>query len=271
MRFFMELAYRGAPFHGWQVQPHQVSVQSTLEQALSTLLRSTTALTGAGRTDAGVNARHMVAHFDVAAPGEAPDVNMSGAKPGKAPDVCSPTFIRSLNSLIGRDIAVYSISPVADDAHARFDACARTYRYFVETRKNPFVGALAWQAPPRLDFDAMNEAAALLTTLTDFTSFAKLHSDARTNICRLDSARWVQTGAHSWYFEITADRFLRNMVRAVVGTLVDVGRGKMRPQDILAVAGEKDRCAAGTSMPAEALFLWRVDYPKEIFTSAMES
>lgn len=252
MRWFLELAYRGAPFHGWQVQPGQVTVQGQIEQALSTLLRNTTPITGAGRTDTGVNARHMVAHLD------APD----------GVDISAKSFLRGLNSLCGPDIAIYTAAPVADDAHARFDASARTYRYFVTTRKNPFARGMAWQAPADIDFEAMNIAAQHLTTLTDFTSFAKLHSDARTNICRLDAAQWHRIDDDSWYFEIRADRFLRNMVRAVVGTLVDVGRRKMSPDAILDVAQQKDRCAAGTSMPAEPLFLWHVDYPDNIFKTS---
>lgn len=245
MRFFVHLAYRGAAYHGWQVQPGETTVQGVLEDAFSTLTRTQVAVTGAGRTDAGVNARMMVAHVDMPAGFDASD--------GR--------FLRSLNSLCGPDIAVYSLTPVADDAHARFDACEREYRYFVHTRKNPFAGALSWQAPPTLDFKAMNAAAALIIGQRDFSSFAKLHSDAKTNICDLRRALWVRDGDHDWHFEIVADRFLRNMVRAVVGTLVDIGRHKSAPEGILDVLRQRDRCAAGTSMPGSPLFLWRVDYP----------
>ncbi len=246
MRWFMHLAYRGAAYHGWQVQPGAVTVQGVLEDALSTLLRRRIALTGAGRTDAGVNAHSMIAHFD-------------------SDTMLSDGFIRSLNSIVGRDIAVYSLRQVRDDAHARFDAIERSYRYYATTRKNPFAGELAWRCSPTIDFDAMNEAAALLVGRRDFTSFAKLHSDTRTNICDLRRACWHRVDDDTWYFDIAADRFLRNMVRAVVGTLVEVGRGKMKPCDILEVLAKADRCAAGTSMPAGALYLWSVDYPKEIF------
>lgn len=241
----MRLSYRGAAYHGWQVQPGDVSVQGTIESALSTLLRQPTAVTGAGRTDAGVNARLMVAHVDL------PD----GFDPREG------VFLRSLNSICGRDIAIYSFAPVAADAHARFDATERSYRYFVHTVKNPFTGDLSWQAPPTLDFAAMNEAAALIIGRRDFTSFSKLHTDVKTNICDLRRAVWTDMGEGRYYFEIAADRFLRNMVRAVVGTLVDVGRHKMAPEAILDVLERKDRCAAGTSMPAGPLFLWNIEYP----------
>ena len=241
----MRLSYRGAAYHGWQVQPGDVSVQGTIEGALSTLLRQPTAVTGAGRTDAGVNARLMVAHVDL------PD----GFDPREG------VFLRSLNSICGRDIAIYSFAPVAADAHARFDATERSYRYFVQTVKNPFTGDLSWQAPPTLDFAAMNEAAALIIGRRDFTSFSKLHTDVKTNICDLRRAVWTDMGEGRYYFEIAADRFLRNMVRAVVGTLVDVGRHKMAPEAILDVLERKDRCAAGTSMPAGPLFLWNIEYP----------
>lgn len=263
-RRFMRLSYLGAPYAGWQVQPGQTTVQGELERALGTLLRTPTPVTGAGRTDAGVNAHCMVAHFDTA-----DGVDFDGR------------LLHSLNSMLGPAIAVHEVYDVRPDAHARFDATQRAYRYFVTTAKNPFARGLAWQAPPTLDFDAMNEAAALLLTVSDFTSFAKLHSDAKTNICRLDAAAWhripadgalgeadainrvptSQCGGDAWYFEIRADRFLRNMVRAVVGTLVDVGRGKMPPAAVLDVAARHDRCAAGTSMPGEPLFLWDIAYP----------
>jgi len=245
----MTLGYRGAPYHGWQVQPGQITVQGEIERALTTLLRYPTSVTGAGRTDAGVNAHTMVAHFDT----------------DDSVDATSPVFVRSLNSLLGYDIAIYDIADVRSDAHARFDAIERSYRYYATTRKNPFARGFAWKCGPSLDFDAMNEAASLMTGRRDFTSFAKLHSDARTNICDLRWAVWHRVDADSWYFEIAADRFLRNMVRAIVGTLVEVGRGKMRPEGILDVLAKNDRCAAGTSMPAEALYLWSVEYPKEIF------
>lgn len=242
MRCFLDISFRGAVFHGWQRQPADVSVQQCVEEAFSKALRCEVAVVGAGRTDAGVNARRMVAHVDI------PDSSDTAA------------LLRAVNAMCGHDIALHSITPVHADAHARFDALERTYRYFAHTSKNPFVRELSWQASPALDFDAMNEAAALLLGRRDFTSFAKLHSDARTNICDLRAARWHRIAPDRWYFEIRADRFLRNMVRAVVGTLVEVGRGKMSPEGVLRVLEASDRCAAGTSMPAHALFLWDVTY-----------
>ena len=243
-RYFMKLAYRGANFHGWQSQPNAVSVQSTIEDALTTIMRTPIKITGAGRTDTGVNARMMIAHFDVEQPLPSPD-----------------GLVKALNSLVGKDIAIYSISPVHDDAHARFDATSRTYHYYVHTDKSPFLYPLSWQAPVNLNFELMNKAAEILLGIDDFTSFAKLHTDVKTNICKVTYAKWEQISENQWMFVITADRFLRNMVRAVVGTLVDVGRGKITIQQFADIISAKDRCAAGTSMPAQALFLWDVTYP----------
>ena len=243
MRYFMRLGYRGAAFHGWQVQPHDTSVQQVIEEALATLLRVPTPVTGAGRTDAGVNARLMVAHFD--------------AEP---PIVDHDRLVHNLNALLPPDIAIYGISPVQNDAHARFDAINRTYKYFAVTHKDPFRYPLSWKCPPDLDFDLMNQAAARLLDYTDFTSFSKLHTDVKTNNCRVTLARWAREDGH-WVFTITADRFLRNMVRAIVGTLVEVGRHKMTVEEFCQVIERKDRCAAGTSMPGHALFLWDINYP----------
>lgn len=247
MRYFMHLAYRGENFHGWQTQPNASSVQQTIEEAISTIVRHPTAIVGAGRTDAGVNARMMIAHLDL------PDDFKVDKDDGK--------FLRGLNTLVGRDIAIYSLRPVAADAHARFDATARSYRYFAHRGKNPFVGRQSWQAPDSLDFDRMNAAAALLPGRRDFTSFSKLHTDVKTNICNLRAAKWIADGEGRWYFEITADRFLRNMVRAIVGTLVEVGRGRLAPEEMNDIIERRDRSAAGTSMPGEALFLWDIQYP----------
>lgn len=245
-RYFMTLAYRGAPFHGWQSQPGEVTVQSTIEDALSVVMRRPgMKIVGAGRTDTGVNARMMTAHFDT----ELPIENAEG-------------IVRGLNSLVGKDIAVYSIREVAPGCHARFDAKSRTYHYYALSEKSPFFYPLCWKAPATLDYEAMNRAAALLLDTEDFTSFSKLHTDTKTNICHVTRAEWVPVEAvpGAMVFVITADRFLRNMVRAVVGTLVEVGRGKMTVEEFARVIDARDRCAAGTSMPPQALFLWNVEY-----------
>lgn len=243
-RYFMHLAYRGAPFHGWQSQPNAASVQSTIENALATIMRFPIKIIGAGRTDAGVNARKMIAHFDL---------------PLHIPDTSK--LVGALNSIVGKDISIYSIIPVHEDAHARFDATSRTYHYYVHTVKSPFLYQMSWQAPATLDFDRMNEAAQYLLSVNDFTSFSKLHTDVKTNICNVSYAKWERVDESQWVFVVTADRFLRNMVRAIVGTLVDVGRGKITISQFIEIIEAKNRCAAGTSMPGQALFLWDIKYP----------
>ena len=240
----MRLAYNGAGYHGWQVQPNGVTVQECVERALTTVLRTTIAVTGAGRTDAGVNAAMMVAHFDV-----------------EEPIADTRLLTRRLNSIVGNDIAIYAIYRVHDDAHARFDATSRTYKYFVTLKKSPFDYAFTWQCRTPLDFDMMNEAAERMMGYTDFTSFSKLHTDVFTNNCHITHARWEQADDGRWVFTVTADRFLRNMVRAIVGTLVEVGRHKISVEEFCQIIEKKDRCSAGTSMPGNALFLWEVTYP----------
>lgn len=248
MRFFIYLSYDGAAYHGWQVQPNGMSVQETLQNALSLLLREKIEIVGAGRTDAGVNAELMVAHFDFS-----------------NDTVTNLTFVNKLNKLLPQDISVWRIVEVNTDAHARFDATARTYKYFVVTEKVPFSRYYSYRFPLPLDFNLMNEAAKKLFEYSDFTSFSKLHTDAKTNICKIMKAEWTQTGPHEWVFTIQADRFLRNMVRAIVGTLLDVGRGKLTIEGFCRVIEGKDRCMAGTSVPGNALFLSNVEYPDNIF------
>lgn len=243
MRYFVRLSYNGARFHGWQVQPSDSSVQEELERALSMVLRAPIQVVGAGRTDAGVNAATMWAHMDVATPIDDGD-----------------RLVRSLNGILCCDIAIHSIVPVADDAHARFDATSRTYKYFVHTTKSPFLYPLSWYCRWDLDYELMNEAARRMMAYRDFTSFSKLHTDVKTNICHITHARWDREG-DQWVFTITADRFLRNMVRAIVGTLVDVGTHKITVEEFCEIIEKKDRCKAGTSMPGNALFLWDVTYP----------
>lgn len=244
----MLLAYNGSPFHGWQTQPNAVSVQETLERAMSMVMREDVKVTGAGRTDTGVNARKMVAHFDVVRP-------VAG---------CGE-LVRRLNAVTGRDIAVYAIVPVHDEAHARFDATSRTYKYFIGLRKSPFGYQFGWIPPYQLDVEAMNKASRHLMDYTDFTSFSKLHTDVVTNNCRIDAARWDVLAGGRLVFTITADRFLRNMVRAIVGTLVDVGRHRLDEDGFCRVIESRNRCAAGVSVPGNALFLWDITYPYPTF------
>lgn len=249
-RYFIYLSFNGARYHGWQIQPNGITVQAELEKALATLLRRETPVTGAGRTDAGVNARLMVAHFDTPAPLD---------NPAETAD--------RLNRVLPPDIAVYDIRPVTDEAHSRFDALSRTYKYYLIDHKSPFLETFACRYRGTLDFDRMNEAAEQLYRYTDFTSFSKLHTDVKTNNCRIMHAAWTQVDADTWMFTIRADRFLRNMVRAIVGTLLEVGRGKLSVEGFRQVIEQKDRCKAGTSVPGNALFLVDVTYPEETFIS----
>lgn len=247
MRYFLIFSYNGAAYHGWQIQPNGLSVQEVMEGALGKILRLKTPLTAAGRTDAGVHARYMAAHFDI-------DTSIAD----------SVEFLRRFNSVLPCDIAVSKILRVRDDAHARFDALYRTYNYYVTDVKDPFQGQYSYRYFGEMDFDMMNRAAERLKDYTDFTSFSKLHTDTVTNNCRVSAAYWEKCG-EEWRFVITADRFLRNMVRSVVGTLFEVGRGKLTVEGFCGVIEAKDRCKAGTSMPANALFLVDVGYPEEIF------
>lgn len=247
-RYFIYLAYEGTNYHGWQVQPNGVSVQECLQKALSTLLRVETEVVGAGRTDAGVHAKLMVAHFD----SEKEDLNLA-------------LLTDKLNRLLPPDISVYRVCKVHPEAHARFDALSRTYKYYITSVKSPFNRHLKWRMHGSLNYELMNEAAKILFEYTDFTSFSKLHTDVKTNNCKIMQAEWVQEDETTWVFTIKADRFLRNMVRAVVGTLVEVGRGKMSIEEFRKVIELKDRCKAGASVPGHALFLVDIEYPAETF------
>lgn len=247
-RYFVYLAYEGTNYHGWQVQPNGVTVQECLMKALSTYLRLPIEVVGAGRTDTGVHAALMVAHFDY------PDLLTD-------PDLLA----EKLNRLLPPDISVYKVRRVKADAHARFDALARTYEYHITTVKHPFNRHLKYKIHGDLNFVRMNEAAQTLFDYTDFTSFSKLHTDVKTNNCRIMHAGWEQRGEHDWVFTIRADRFLRNMVRAIVGTLLEVGRGKLSVEGFRRVIESKDRCKAGSSAPGHALFLVDVSYPDALF------
>ena len=248
MRYFIHLAYNGANYCGWQTQPGLPTVQLTLEQALSTLLRQPIAIVGCGRTDTGVHASDFYAHFTIEQP----------------IDCLQLTF--KLNSYLPDDIAIYGILPVKDNAHARFDATARTYQYHVSDRRLPFCQGLYSRIYFHPNLDLMNQGAEILMQYDDFTSFAKLHTQVKTNICHLTHARWEQEG-DQWVFTIRSNRFLRNMVRSVTGTLLDVGRGKLTLDGLREIIERKDRCAAGVSMPPQGLFLTKVEYPENIFIS----
>jgi tRNA pseudouridine38-40 synthase len=242
MRYFITLSYDGTAYHGWQVQPNGRSVQGELQRGLSLVLRSDVNVTGAGRTDAGVHARMMVAHFDI----------------GREID-CEQLAYK-LNRLLPRDISIQKVELVEDCMHARFSAVLRTYHYYIHTQKSPFDRYYSCQMPYTLDFEKMNKAAQMLLEYDDFKAFCKSHSDVKTTICRVTVAQWHQTSSFAWYFEISANRFLRNMVRAVVGTLVEVGRGRLSLEGFRRVIEGKQRSDAGESMPANALFLERIDY-----------
>ncbi len=246
-RYFIYLSYKGTTYHGWQIQPNGISVQEVLTKALSTVLRNETEITGAGRTDTGVHARLMVAHFDVET--ELPE---------------EFDMVNKLNSLLPRDIAIHKIVEVQPDAHARFDAVSRRYEYHVVTEKNVFQTELAARISDKLDFEAMNSAASVLCEYRDFTSFSKLHTDVKTNNCVITRAEWSKQG-DEWIFTIEADRFLRNMVRAVVGTLFEVGRHRMSVDKFRAVIEAKNRCKAGVSVPAHGLYLIDIQYPENLF------
>ena len=248
MRYFLELQYDGAAYCGWQRQPDMPTVQQTIEQALTKLLRTPTEIVGAGRTDTGVNASYYVAHFDA-------DV-----------EVDLQQLHYKLNMMLPKDIAIFSVTPVADGAHARFDARQREYRYYICPTKNPFRRYSAWLYYVSLDVEKMNQAAAKLLEYDDFTSFAKLNSNNKTNICRVMDAHWSVETDGVLVFTIRADRFLRNMVRSIVGTLVDVGRGRYSVEEFCKIVEAKDLSLSSAGAPAQGLFLSDVVYSEETFT-----
>ncbi|NAS11108.1 tRNA pseudouridine(38-40) synthase TruA [Poritiphilus flavus] len=245
MRYFIVFSYFGKSYHGWQRQPNALSVQEVMEDVFSTLLRKQISLTAAGRTDTGVHARKMVAHADLDLP-EQPE-----------------ELVRRLNSFLPEDIAVYSFIPVKEDAHARFDAIERSYEYWISPKKNPFYMDTAYHLRSPLELSKMNEAASLLLRFDDFECFSKSNTDVKTFLCDIKSAGWVEEEDRI-VFRITADRFLRNMVRAIVGTLLDVGQGKISVADVKTIIKSKDRSKAGVSVPAKGLYLTEVKYPDRI-------
>ena len=243
-RYFIHLAYNGTSYCGWQTQTQLPTVQQTLEEALSTLLRQKVGVVGCGRTDTGVHASDFYAHYD-------------------AEGRVERNLVFKLNNLLPQDIVVFDIFPVAESLHARFSATARTYQYHVSDRKLPFRQGQYCRLFYRPDVERMNEAARLLMEYDDFSSFAKAHTQVKTNICHLTRAEWSEE-EDGWVFTIRSNRFLRNMVRSVTGTLLDVGRGKLSIEGLREIVEKKDRCAAGVSMPACGLFLTKVEYPGQL-------
>ncbi|MBN2806729.1 MAG: tRNA pseudouridine(38-40) synthase TruA [Prolixibacteraceae bacterium] len=243
-RYFLQLAYNGTDFHGWQFQPNAITVQEVLGKALSLLLRETIEVTGAGRTDTGVHASFYVAHFET---------SLRLDEPLK--------HVAKLNGLLPRSIRIDQLFEVHEQLHARFDAISRTYHYYISTHKEPFRDQLTSFVPYALNLELMNLAAGHLLKTTDFTSFSKLHTDVKTNNCKVVKAEWTQREG-LLVFEIQADRFLRNMVRAIVGSLVDVGRGKSSIDDFKMIIESRDRSRAGASALAKGLFLSDIQYPE---------
>lgn len=250
MRYFIRFAYDGTAFHGSQRQPNGITVQETLEQALAMIFREEIPLTFAGRTDAGVHAREMYAHMNI----DEEAMRREGER-----------LVFRLNGILPDSIAIFDIYPVTDDAHARFSAVRRTYEYHVIDHKDPFLLPYATRLRQPLDYAAMNEAALLLIGKQDFASFCRTHTDVKTTICDLTQAQWKELENGHAVFTISADRFLRNMVRAVVGTLFQVGQGKMTKEQFAQVIAQHNRCSAGDSAPAQGLYLTHIQYPQEIF------
>lgn len=241
MRYFIKLAYNGTQYHGWQIQPNAASVQETMNKAFSVILNSEISLMGAGRTDTGVHAKEMYAHFDLEKPFDI------------------PVTIHKLNSFLPKDIVIYSVFPVADDAHTRFDATRRTYEYHINTFKDAFLQEQSWYFHQKLDLDLMNKAASLLLKHTDFQCFSKVNTDVNTFDCTIFEAQWKQEN-DKLIFTISANRFLRNMVRSIVGTLINIGLHKITLADFETIIESKNRERAGFSVPAHGLYLTKIEY-----------
>ena len=242
MRYFIKLAYKGTNYFGWQYQPDAISVQETLNKALSTLLKTNIDILGAGRTDSGVHAKEMFAHFDYET------------------EIDTQKIVYKLNSFLPKDIAIFDLFKVHDDAHARFDATKRTYEYHIHTKKNAFESDDSWYYSLPLDVEKMNEACKILFEYTDFECFSKTHTDVNTFNCKIFEANWKQN-EDKLVFTITADRFLRNMVRAIVGTMINIGSGKVSLNDFRKIIESKNRSKAGFSVPAHGLYLTKIEYP----------
>jgi len=246
-RYFIQLSYNGTAYHGWQIQPNAPTVQEMINKALSTILRKDINVVGAGRTDTGVHASDFMAHFD-----------------GDIKDFSPEQLCFKLNRFLPKDIAIHKLFEVSPDAHTRFDAISRTYHYYIDTEKNPFTRDYSHTPHPIPDIDIMNEACKVLFDYIDFTSFSKLHTDTKTNNCKIHKAVWKKKD-HQLIFTIKADRFLRNMVRAIVGTLIDIGNKNITIDELRNIIESKDRGNAGVSVPGRALFLSNIEYPERIF------
>jgi tRNA pseudouridine38-40 synthase len=242
LRYFIHLAYNGTPYHGWQIQPNATSVQETLNKAFSVLLQSEINLMGAGRTDTGVHAKEMYAHFDFEA------------------SIDIPNLVHKLNSFLPKDIVIYNIISIHDDAHTRFDATKRTYEYHIHQFKNPFLDELSWYFHQDLEVELMNEAAKLLFNYTDFECFSKVNTDVNTFECTIFEAHWKRGENDQLVFTISANRFLRNMVRSIVGTLINIGLQKITIEDFAQIIESKSRDKAGFSVPAHGLYLTQITY-----------
>ena len=247
-RYFIFISYKGTSYHGWQIQPNSVTVQKILDEALSVILNEKISTIGAGRTDAGVHAIFFCAHFDSISP----DLLTTG------------NIIFRLNQFLPADISVNSLKKVVPDANARFSAVSRTYKYYISRIKDPFFDNSSWYLHGNIKIRSMNEACQKLFKHSDFTSFSRLHSGAKSNICKIYEASWEESD-NRLVFTIKADRFLRNMVRAIVGTMVEIGFEKMDLREFENIILAKDRCKAGKSAPAKGLFLVDIEYPEEIF------
>jgi tRNA pseudouridine38-40 synthase len=247
-RYFIFISFKGTSYHGWQIQPNSVTVQKILDEALCVVLNEKISTLGAGRTDAGVHASFFCAHFDSISP----DL------------LILKNLIFRLNQYLPVDISVNSLKKVVPDANARYSAVSRTYKYYISIIKDPFFDPSSWYLYGKIDVAEMNEACRILFNHSDFTSFSRLHSGAKSNICKIYDAGWEESD-NRLVFTIKADRFLRNMVRAIVGTMVEIGSGKMDLKEFEKIILAKDRCKAGKSAPAKGLFLMDIEYPEEIF------
>ncbi|WP_295713510.1 tRNA pseudouridine(38-40) synthase TruA [Mucilaginibacter sp.] len=285
-RYFIELAYDGTAYHGWQVQQNAHSVQEALNKALAIILRQPVETTGCGRTDTGVHAKEFFAHFDVAAH-ESSVIDRSGKEEANAPSIivggkakdevqdvlvmnnelsAMSQKVRGLNSILPADISIKNIIPVHEGAHARFDATLRSYQYHIHFNKDPFLRGYSWQLRDVPDMELMNQAAAMIMDYIDFSCFSKSNTQVKTNNCKISRAEWVKT-EQGMVFHISADRFLRNMVRAIVGTLMMVGKGEIRPEAVRGIIESKNRSNAGMSVPACGLYLTEVKYPYLVASS----